>query len=541
MSLKRWRAKRSPSRSPAVNADRQGTHRYRPRLEILEKRLAPTISLSISNPAPFPKGDFGTSMGLFVVTRSGDLAPPVQVHYATQDGTAHAATDYVATSGTLSFAANQTTATIAVPVIGNNLFEPNLTFTVALSNPLALATFSPPQNLATGAEPVAAAVGDFTGDGQLDLAVANFASNTVSVFLNQTTPGAAIPLFSPPQTFATGSGPRALEVADVNGDGRPDLIVVNAGADTVSVLLNQTPPGATVASFSPQQIFTAGAGPVALAVADLNGDGLSDLIVADADATAVSVLLNQTAAGATTLSFSAAQAFPTQAAPRSVAVGDLNGDGRPDLVIANADADSVSVLLDQTPPGATVASFGPQQTFATGSAPGAVAVGDVNGDGRPDLITANTGAGTVSVLLNQTPPGATVASFAPQQTFATGGAPDAVVIADVNGDRQPDLVVANEGSGTVSMLLNQTAPGATALSFFPQQTFAAGSFPASVVVGDFNGDGQPDLLIADLFGTTLTVLMNQATAVAGIATFTPVQTLAAGDYPRAVAATVGRT
>jgi hypothetical protein len=535
MSQKHRPGYRSPSASRAVGVDRQRVHWYRPWLEILEERLAPTINLSITDPAPFPKGDVGTSMGMFVITRSGDLAPPVQVHYATQDGTAHAGTDYVATSGTLSFAANQTTATIAVPIFGNTLFEPNLTFTVALSNPLALATFSPPQTFATGLAPFATAAGDFTGDGQLDLAVANFASNTVSVLLNQTTPGASPPQFRPPQTFATGSGPRALAIADVNGDGRPDLIVANSGSDTVSVLLNQTPPGATVPTFAPQQTFAAGAGPVSVAVGSLTGDGRPDLIVADVNASSVSVLLNQTAPGATTLTFSPAQTFATQAAPRAVVTGDLNGDGRPDLVVANADADTVSVLLNQTPPGATVLSFSPQQTFAAGSDPTAVAVGDLNGDGRPDLAVADVGSDAVSVLLNQTPPGASTPSFAPQQTFATGTAPVAVGIADVNQDRSPDLVVANEGSSSISVLLNQTAPGATAPSLVAQQTFAAGRMPASVLVGDLNGDGQPDLIETSVYANTLAVLTNQAQATTDTAAFAPAQSLTTRGPALAVA------
>src|SRR5579883_3490406 len=99
---------------------------YRPWPETLEGRLAPTVTLSISNPAPFPKPDTGQLMGMFVVTRTGDLAPAVQVNYQTQDGTgpngAHAGVDYVATTGTLMFAANQTMATITVPIIGNNIF-----------------------------------------------------------------------------------------------------------------------------------------------------------------------------------------------------------------------------------------------------------------------------------------------------------------------------------------------------------------------------------------------------------------------------------
>ena len=107
----------------------------------------------------------------------------------------------------------------------------------------------------------------------------------------------------------------------------------------------------------------------------------------------------------------------------------------------------------------------------------------------------------MSVLLNTTPPGATTASFAAQQTFATGSGPWSVTTADLNGDGRPDLIVANYGSNTVSVLLNTTAAGATTPSFAAQQTFATGSDPASVAVADVNGDGRPDLIVANEFPT----------------------------------------
>ena len=122
------------------------------------------------------------------------------------------------------------------------------------------------------------------------------------------------------------------------------------------------------------------------------------------------------------------------------------------------------MLLNTTAPGATTPSFAPQQTFTAFSDPTSVTAADVNGDGKPDLIVANE-AGTVSVLLNITAPGAATPSFGPQQNFAAGGGPISVTAADINGDGKPDLIVANGNDTTVSVLLN--AMCATTLSGSP--------------------------------------------------------------------------
>jgi hypothetical protein len=501
-------------------------------LETLEWRLAPAITLSISNPAPFPEGDSGTHLGMFVVTRSGDLGPAAQVDFITQDGTAHAGTDYTATSGTLTFAPNQTMATIGVPIIGNTLFQPNRTFTVALSNPRVIASFAAQQSFAAGSLPRSVAVADFNGDGTPDIVTANNFSDTVSVLLNTTAPGATTPSFAPQQSFATGTGAFFVAVGDFNGDGRPDLVVANSNDNTVSVLLSTTPAGATTPSFAPQQAFATGAGPSSVVVADFNGDGKPDVAVANVNSSTVSVLLNTTAPGASVPSFAAQQSFPTGNVPSGVAAADVNADGRADLVVTNSSDNTVSVLLNTTAPGATTPSFAAQQTFATGTAPSSVAVGDFNGDGRPDLAVANGDSATVSVLLNATAPGATTPSFAAQQTFATHALPTSVAVGDFNGDGKVDLGVANSSDGTVSVLVNSTAAGASVPSFFAQQAFASGSEPFAVAVNDFNGDGLPDLVVANAISSgTVSVLLNTRVPVTISPSFPFQQVATSGTEP----------
>jgi hypothetical protein len=219
------------------------------------------------------------------------------------------------------------------------------------------------------------------------------------VLLDTTPPGATTPSFAAQQTFTTGSQPDYVTAADVNGDGKPDLIVVNQGSNTVSVLLDATVPGATTPSFATQQIFAIGSFPRSVTVADVNGDGKLDLIAANEVDITVSVLLNTTAPGATTPSFAVQQSFSTGSVPMYVTATDVNGDGKPDVIVTSS-PNTVSVLLNTTAPGATTASFAAQQPFTTGFGQSSVTIADVNGDGKPDLIVANNNDNTVSVLLN---------------------------------------------------------------------------------------------------------------------------------------------
>ncbi|OWK35245.1 beta strand repeat-containing protein [Fimbriiglobus ruber] len=491
-------------------------------LDELEPRQTPVVSLSVGD-ASF---NLATGSTGITVTRSGDTAPQVAVNYSVSDVTAVAGTNYQASpaTGKLTFAPGVTTQTIPLAILPNNFAEASRTFSVDLTSVAGVlgtpATLSSQQTFATGSKPVSVVVADVNGDGKPDLIVANYDSGTVSVLLNTTAAGATTPSFAPQQTFAVGSGPHSVVVADVNGDGKPDLIVANYASDTVSVLLNTTTTGATTPSFAAQQTFAVGSLPEAVTVADVNGDGKPDLAVVNFASNNVSVLLNTTTAGATTASFAPQQTFAVGSLPEAVAVADVNGDGKPDLAVANYTSGTVSVLLNTTTTGAATASFATQQTFSVGSGPRSVAAADVNGDGQPDLVVANYGSNTASVLLNSTITGATTASFATQQTFATGTKPDSVAVADVNQDGQPDLVVANHDSNTVSVLQSTTTAGATTASFDTQQTFTTGSGPFSVVAADVNGDGQPDLVIANHDSNTVSVLVGEQVTLGAAGTVT---------------------
>jgi hypothetical protein len=356
-------------------------------------------------------------------------------------------------------------------------------------------------------EASAITMADVNGDGRPDLIGLLDGTNhdMLAVSLNTTGKGASTPSFAARVDFPGGSG-FSVAAADVNGDGKPDLITAN-GYNAISVLLNTTVTGTTIPSFAPKQDFAALYRPAKVIAADVNGDGKPDLIVADNVSNSVSVLLNMTATGAATPSFAAHQDFAAGSWTLSVAAADVNGDSCPDLIALNANDNSVSVLLNTTPRGGAVASFAARQDFPVGSNPVDVAAVDLNGDGRPDVFTLNEGANSISVLLNTTPPGAAAPAFAARQDFAVGVNGFSLTAADIDGDGRPDLISPDGNDKTVSVLVNTTPSGASSPSFAARRTFATGDLPyGGVVVADVNGDSKPDVLASVFYGSVAVFL-----------------------------------
>jgi hypothetical protein len=245
--------------------------------------------------------------------------------------------------------------------------------------------------------------------------------------------------FQPKRDFATGDRPYSVAIGDLNEDGKLDLASANSafGERTVSVLLNGVD-----GNFEPKRDVPVRYGPESVAIGDLNGDGKSDLAFAGGG---VSVLLNSGDA-----SFEAEHHYPTARGSASLAIGDLNSDGKADLATANVPTDTVSVLLNRGN-----GSFAARRDYRAGSSPFSVAIGDVNGDQRADLVTANDDARSVSVFAN-TGNG----RFESKRDYRTGppdAGPISVALGDVNGDRRPDLATADQRVATVSVLLN--SPG----------------------------------------------------------------------------------
>lgn len=310
--------------------------------------------------------------------------------------------------------------------------------------------------------------------------------------------------FAAPTIYAVGNDPFAIAVGDIDGDGRPDIVTANsilatsgAGVSDVSVLRqNPAAPGQFLAAVG----HAAGGGPHDVAIADVDGDGLSDLVVADNEG--LSVLLQNAAVAGT---FRPRARIDAGGGTSSVTVADLNGDGRADLLATDA---ANALVLYGTAEAAP--SFSAPLRLAAGAQPIHAAAGDVDGDGRLDIVVANLGSpsdpasASVSVLL-QDP--VTRGSFRAAIGYATALRSQGVVIADLDGDGRADLAVVNGGSlaglcppdcgsagSGVSVLLQQPA---LAGRFQPAQNYpTTDDYAQYVAVADVNGDGRIDLVIA---------------------------------------------
>ena len=404
-------------------------------------------------------------------------------------------------------------------VVNNNYSGPG-TVSVLLGN--GDGTFQPQSIYAVGNGPDSIVAGDFTGDGRIDLAVANEYANTVSVLL-----GNGDGTFQPQVTYAVGSEPDAIAAGDFTGDGRTDLAVANLLDNTVSVLL-----GNGDGTFQNQVTYAVGSWPGAIVTGNFTGDGRTDLAVANLLDNTVSVLL-----GNGNGTFQNQVTYAVGNTPTAIVTGDFTSDGRIDLAVANEYANTVSVLL-----GNGDGTFQPQVTYAVGSEPDAIAAGDFTGDGRTDLAVANQFDSTVSVLL-----GNGDGTFSNPGQFAT--TPYATpLVADVTGDGTNDVLVV-DGAGNIlyrqgipgqpgtfepPVTVNPGAPSRdiawvpdtnqgpvlasvdahdNAISLYAYRdggfvkvgSLATGILPAQIIAADLNGNGWDDLVVRNAGDGTLSV------------------------------------
>jgi len=363
---------------------------------------------------------------------------------------------------------------------------------------------------------------DLNGDGIPDLAI--LSDSGVAVLLGNGdgtfTPAAGSPI----AVGSNNSDTTSIAVGDFNNDGHPDLVITNISwtdsgeQGTVILLLGKGDGTFTAAAKSP---FAAGNYLQFAAVGDFNGDGSADLAVVNGyGGNDVIILLGNGAGG-----FTQASNSPTVGnSPVYAVTGDFNGDGKTDLAVANQNDATVSILLGNGSGGFTQATGSP---ISVGYGPTSIAVGDLNGDGKLDLAVADSGSTSVAILL-----GNNDGTFAAPTSswIALSNPPQSIVIGDFNGDGNADLAAALNGyPGSVAILLGGgqgtfTQPG--------NSPVAAGNGTYSLAVADFNGDGVADLAVTNTEANTASALLT--TAQAATATVTGISVVGLGPHQAVV-------
>jgi hypothetical protein len=345
------------------------------------------------------------------------------------------------------------------------------------------AAFAAQTTYNTGVSPSFVATGDLNGDGIPDLAVVNSGANTLTILL-----GKGDGTFTNAGFVSAGTAPAAMVVGDFNGDGKQDLAIANAGSNNVSLYL-----GNGDGTFTFGGVIAVGTSPTSIAAVDLNGDGLLDLVVANDGSSNVTILL-----GNGNGTFTLKGTLPTDSFP-NVAVGDFNGDGIPDLIVLSQGTNAAKTYL-----GNGDGTFTFKAAVPGFNIPYAVAIGDFNGDGKLDVAVTNTGSNIVTILL-----GNGDGTFTLNNTRTVQGAPQGIAVGDFNGDGIVDLAVDNRGSNSVMILL-----GAGDGSFTNAATLTTGNSPNLIATADLNGDGLSDVIVPNLSDKTAGVLLNQSASTA---------------------------
>ncbi|BAV08017.1 internalin [Filimonas lacunae] len=343
---------------------------------------------------------------------------------------------------------------------------------------------------------------DIDGDGKPD--VVSFNNSATGVYLNTTADGAnTISLAARSTLPSAGTLCYGGVVTDLDGDGKPDIALVNAANGRVNIYHNESTPGSV--SFATPVVYTGYTSPQAIASGDFTGDGKPDLAIVSSTGATVSFLKNTSTSG--TISFAVdGLAVSTAINPGNIVCGDFDNDGRIDFAVTNSGSSSVSVFRNTS---SGTISFTAQTPVPVGNGPTGIAAGDFDVDGKTDLVVVNESANTLSFLYNTSSSGNI--SFTPSTFTPSGSAILAgkVAVGDLDGDNKADILVGSTGSA-INAFKNGSPVGTIAFDNTPVSVsvgFATGQ-PVAVCINDLNGDNKPDLIDGNQNASALETFLN---------------------------------
>ena len=361
-------------------------------------------------------------------------------------------------------------------------------------------SFSTVGNYATGTYPGSVSISDLNDDGKPDMVIANNVSNNISILKNTGSEGTIS--FDVKTDYNTGPDPKQIAIGDLDGDGKPDIVVTNfnsGNASLISIFRNTSTAG--IISFASKADYTTGNGTLGIAVADMNGDGKPDIVVSSGNSGIFSIFFNTTITPGP-VSFSSKQDYTLFGHGDNITVADLDKDGRPDLVTSNFSDGTISIFKNTSAGG--VFSLNQKIDYPVGINPIYVTTGDLDADGMLDLIVTNYTSGTVSLFKNVS--GSGNISFTSINNYALGASN--ISVNDLNGDGKPDLFAGTGISGIASVIENISTENGN-FSFAPHVDFTTGNYDTHVSVDDLDGDGKPDLVVTNALLNTVTILNNK--------------------------------
>ncbi len=379
----------------------------------------------------------------------------------------------------------------------NLVFNSSQSATPSLENRFTL----PTQNSTANVQ-----VADFDGDGKPDLAIVNASSFTISVYKNISTTGSLTPAsFGSRMDISVANWPRFVNVADFDNDGKLDMIVGHDyPVDTaykISIIKNTSTTGNI--SFQTPVLFPAAYRPGYSAIGDIDGDGKTDFVVANWESRIISLYRNITSSGiinsssfATRIEISDSSGGPLPY-PSQLALADVNGDKKCDIIVNNCAINNIRIYKNTSSPGILNFDLLYRVTLNTGMNGRGLAVADFDTDGKLDIALANYGTNTFSIFKNTS--SLTNITFATRVDIVTGNYPFGLNVGDIDGDGRPDVVTSNQGlPTTLSVFKNISQQGIiTTESFASRINYSVGNEPRDLVICDLDADSKPDVLVAN--------------------------------------------
>ncbi len=387
--------------------------------------------------------------------------------------------------------------------ISQQAFYPTFTGTGTLSG----TSFATRGDVLTGLSGVRGTTfADFDNDGKPDFVTAVTNSNTINVYRNVSSgSGIGSTSFATPIVLAATNQPWLQVAADLTNDGLLDLATINLGSNTISIFKNTTTSVGSISFATKVDVnLSISATPYGIAAGDIDGDGLIDLAVSNLSLGSVSLFKNQTVNGV--ISFSTPVNFTTPTQPAYVVIGEFDGDGKPDLATANFGNNNISIFRNTSTVGTiNSSSLATRIDITAGSGPFAITAADIDGDNKLDILAPNFSTNNLYIFRNTSSSGSI--NFT-SSVFSTSGASglNFVTTGDLDGDGKQDIVTSNNSSNNITVYKNTSTSGTINLATGFNLTGLSGL--STALIGDFDADNRPDIFATNSNANTVSVFRN---------------------------------